>query len=71
MILSINRIRKNGHTAVVSLPLHVREALGAKLGDSLAFRRVGRHVVMTVVRPACVLPISEAERQQARAWLGG
>jgi antitoxin component of MazEF toxin-antitoxin module len=70
MLLSTKPIRKWGHSHVVTLPPEVRAVLGAKLGDQLTFRKVGRYVFLAVVHAFAVAPVSEEEFRQARAALG-
>lgn len=70
ILLGTKRIRKWGHSHVVSLPAEVREVLGVKMGDSITFRKVGRYVLIAVVRALGVAPLSEKEIQQSREALG-
>jgi hypothetical protein len=70
-LLSTKPIRKWGHSHVVSVSPEVRAALGVKLGDWIAFRKVGRYVVISILRAASVIPVSDAEVRQARAALEG
>lgn len=69
-LLSTNRVRRWGGSYVVSLTKDVRQALGIGANDTVAFRKVGRYVFMSVVRAFAVAPVSKEEIQQARAALG-
>lgn len=69
-LLATNRIRKWGGSYVVSLTKEVRKALGVKDGDDVAFRKIGRYVVVAVVHAFAVAPVSSQEVKQARAALG-
>jgi len=66
LLLSVKPVRLMGHSHVVSLPKEVRSALQIKLGDQIAFRKVGRCVFIAVVSAMEVMPVSEAEVRQAR-----
>lgn len=70
VLLGTKRIRKWGHSHVISLPAEVRDALGVKMGDSITFRKVGRYVVMAVVRALTVAPLTEKEIRESREVLG-
>ena len=70
LLLDTKPVRFWGGSYVISLNKLVREALGLKRGDHVAFRRYGRFVFLAVVRPESVMPISKAEAEQARAALG-
>lgn len=69
-LLSTNRVRRWGGSYVVSLTKEVRQALGLTDGDTIAFRKVGRYVFVSVVRAFAVAPVTKEEIQQARAALG-
>lgn len=69
-LLSTNRVRRWGGSYVVSLTKDVRAALGLSDGDTVAFRKVGRYVFVSVVRAFAVAPVSKEEIQQAREALG-
>lgn len=70
-LLSTNRVRKWGGSYVVSLVKGVREALGLRDGDTIAFRKVGYHVFVTVVRASSIPPVSEEEIKLGREVLVG
>lgn len=70
-LLSSKPVRKWGHSHVVSLSPEVRKALGVQLGDVIAFRKVGRYVLISILRACSVIPVSEAEIKEARAALEG
>jgi antitoxin component of MazEF toxin-antitoxin module len=70
-LLSLKDVRRWGNSTVVTLSKEVREALNAKVGDKLAFRKVGRFVLLVVVRAVTVCPITEEEIREGHAALGG
>jgi len=70
-LLATKPVRKWGHGYVVSVPKEVREALSCGVGDQIAFRKVGRYVFIAVVRAFAVAPVSEEEKRQAHAAIGG
>lgn len=59
-----------GNSYVLTLDKLVRNVLGVKAGDRVAFRKVGKYVVMALERADAVIPLSEEEKRQARAALG-
>jgi antitoxin component of MazEF toxin-antitoxin module len=65
-----SRVRKTGHSVVVSLPVPIRNLLGCKVGDQIAFRRVGRVVVISVIRAYQVIQISDEEKRKAVEAVG-
>jgi antitoxin component of MazEF toxin-antitoxin module len=69
-LLATKRVRRWGHSHVVTIPSEVRKALNVKAGDSIAFRKVGRYVFLAVVRAFAVAPVSEEEMRQAHAAIG-
>jgi antitoxin component of MazEF toxin-antitoxin module len=69
-LLAMKPVRRWGHSHVVTLSKEVRAVLGIKGGDQIAFRKIGRYVVIAVVNAFQVVPASEKERQQAREALG-
>lgn len=69
-LLSTKRVRCWGGSHVVTLSKEVREALQLKEGDTVAFRRYGRYVVLAVVRVFTNIPMSQEEAARARAALG-
>lgn len=69
-LLASARVRRWGGSHVVTIDRYVREALGLKAGDRVAFRKVGKYVVIALERACSVIPVSEEERRQARAVLG-
>lgn len=71
MLLSTKAVRKRGASHVVTLSREVRQALDIKVGDQIAFRKVGRYVFISVVRAFVVAPVSEEEMRQAHASIGG
>jgi bifunctional DNA-binding transcriptional regulator/antitoxin component of YhaV-PrlF toxin-antitoxin module len=70
-LLSVKPVRVWGHGHVVSLPPEVREVLGAKFGDMIVFRKVGRYVFLSVLREAEGVPVSVDELEGARTVLEG
>jgi hypothetical protein len=44
--------------------------LGCESGDQIAFRKVGRVVLISVVRASSAIPISDEERREAVKALG-
>lgn len=70
LLLSTNRVRRWGGSYVVTLSREVRAALGISDGETIAFRKVGRYVFLTVVRAFAVAPVTEEEIKQARQALG-
>lgn len=70
-LLAVRPVRVWGGGHVVSLTPEVREALGAKKGDQITFRKVGRYVFIAVLRASTAIPISDNEFKEARAALGG
>jgi antitoxin component of MazEF toxin-antitoxin module len=71
LLLDQKPLRYWGGSYVVTLNKSVREALGVKVGDHVAFRKFGRFVFLFVIRPQVVAPITEKEIREARASLGG
>ena len=69
-LLSLKPVRYWGGSYVVTLTKDVRNALGIKRGDQVAFRKVGRYVFIAVVHAFAVAPVSKEEIRQARAALG-
>lgn len=69
-LLASKPVRKWGNSYVLTLDKLVRQVLGVKAGDRVAFRKVGKYVVIALERAASVIPISEEEKRQARAALG-
>lgn len=69
-LLSSKVVRKWGGSYVVTLEKSVRQSLGLKAGDRVVFRKVSRFVIIAVERACSVAPLSEEEKQQARALLG-
>jgi antitoxin component of MazEF toxin-antitoxin module len=69
-LISTNRIRRWGGSYVVTLNKEVRQALGIGADDTIAFRKVGRFVFVSVVRAFAVAPISKEEIRQAHEALG-
>lgn len=65
-----SRVRKTGHSVVISLPLPIRKLLGAEIGDEIAFRKVGRVVVISVIRAYQVIQVSEEEKRKAVEAVG-
>jgi hypothetical protein len=70
LLLDQKPVRCWGGSYVVTLNKLVREALGVKAGDHVAFRKFGRFVFLFVIRPQLVAPITENELRQAREALG-
>lgn len=70
-VLSVKGVRKYGNSVVVTLSAEVRKALDVQVGDKVAFRKVGRYVLLAVVRAYAVVPISEEEIKRGHAALGG
>jgi antitoxin component of MazEF toxin-antitoxin module len=70
LLLDQKPVRCWGGSYVVTLNKLVREALGCKPGDHVAFRKFGRFVFLFVIKPQVVAPITEAEFRQAREALG-
>lgn len=64
------RVRKTGHAVVLSLPKPIRNLLGCEVGDEIAFRKVGRVVVISVIRAFQVIQISEEEKRKAVEAVG-
>ena len=71
LLLATKAVRKRGASLVVTLSREVRQALDIKVGDQIAFRKVGRYVFISVVRAFMVAPVSEEEMRQAHAAIGG
>jgi antitoxin component of MazEF toxin-antitoxin module len=69
-LLSIKGVRFWGGSYVVTLTKEVRQALGLKKGDQVAFRKIGRYVFVVPVRAFAVAPVSKEEIRQAREALG-
>jgi antitoxin component of MazEF toxin-antitoxin module len=69
-LLSTKPVRRWGNSYVVTLSQEVRKALGIKLGDRVAFRKLGRYVVMGVERACQVIPVSSEEKRQAHEAIG-
>lgn len=44
--------------------------LGCEVGDQIAFRKVGRVVVIAVIRPFQVIQVSEEEKRKAVEAVG-
>jgi antitoxin component of MazEF toxin-antitoxin module len=70
ILLDQKPVRYWGGSYVVTLNKLVRDALGVRRGDHVAFRKFGRFVFLFVIRPQLVAPITEQEIQQARETLG-
>jgi antitoxin component of MazEF toxin-antitoxin module len=70
-LLATKPVRKWGHSHVISLSREVREVLKIEKGDQITFRQIGRFVVLAVLRPYEIIPISEEERRLQRVALGG
>jgi hypothetical protein len=70
LLLDQKPVRYWGGSYVVTLNKLVRDALGCKPGDHVAFRKFGRFVFLFVIKPQVVAPITEAEFRQAREALG-
>jgi antitoxin component of MazEF toxin-antitoxin module len=64
------RVRRWGHSAVVALSKPIRNMLGAEVGDEIAFRKVGRVVVVSVIRAYQVIQVSEEEKRKAVEAVG-
>ena len=64
------RVRKWSKCFVIVLPREVREFFGVVHRDMLAYRKVGRLVVLRRIRADELLPVSKAEAEQAEAELG-
>jgi len=70
-LLASERVRRWGGSHVVTLSKQVRAVMNLKAGDRVAFRKVGKYIVIALERACSVIPISEDEKRQARAVLGG
>ena len=70
LLLDTKPLRHWGGSYVVTLNKLVRDALGVKRGDQVAFRKFGRFVFLFVVRPELVAPITQKEIEHAREALG-
>ena len=69
-IFRTSRVRRWGHAAVITLPKPIRVMLGCEVGDQIAFRKVGRVVVIAVIRPFQVIQVSEEEKRKAVEAVG-
>jgi len=69
-LLATKPVRKYSHSHIVTLSREVRDVLGVKAGDVLAFRKVGRYVFISVVRAFQVAPVTVEEKRQAHAAIG-
>jgi hypothetical protein len=70
-LLSVRPVRLWGHGHVVSLPPEVRDVLGARFGDQIVFRKIGRYVFISVVHADERIPVSVEELEVARKVLEG
>lgn len=69
-IFRTSRVRRAGHAAVISLPKPIRKLLDAEIGDEIAFRKIGRYVVISVIRAFQVIQVSEEEKRKAVEAVG-
>lgn len=60
----IVRVRKWGSSYVICLPKELREFLAVVHRDMLAYRKVGRHVVLKRITPSELLPLGEGEKRR-------
>jgi antitoxin component of MazEF toxin-antitoxin module len=70
LLLDQKPVRCWGGSYVVTLNKLVRQALGVKPGDHVAFRKFGRFVFLFVIKPQLVAPITQDELARAREMLG-
>ncbi len=61
------RVRNWSRSWVIVLPRELREFFGVVHRDMLAYRKVGRLVVLRRIRAGELLPMSKAEAEQAEA----
>jgi hypothetical protein len=64
------RVRNWSHSWVIVLPRELREFFGVVHRDMLAYRKVGRLVVLRRIRAGELLPVTEAEAREAAAKVG-
>jgi antitoxin component of MazEF toxin-antitoxin module len=60
----IVRVKKWGNSMVLVLPVELREFFGLVPRDILAFRKVGRYVMIRRIRAGELVPLSEQEARQ-------
>lgn len=70
-LLAVRPVRVWGGGHVVSLPPDVRDVLGAKKGDQIVFRKVGRYVFIEVMRVPETAHLSVDEIEGARGFSEG
>lgn len=59
------RVRRWSKCFVIVLPREMREFFGIVHRDMLAYRKVGRLVVLRKIRAGELLPVSESEAREA------
>lgn len=61
---------KHGDSYVITLPKPLRKLIGCDVGDEISFRKVGRVVVISVLRAFQVIQVSEEEKRKAVEAVG-
>ena len=70
LCFNMERVRRHGHSIIVTLHAPLRKMLGVQVGDHLAFRKLGRYVVISVIRPYQIVQFSEEEKRKAVESVG-
>lgn len=64
------RVRKWGNSYVLLLPKEFRNLLGIVHRDLIAFRKLGRNVVLKRISGADLIPVTEAEARRRVVGVG-
>jgi bifunctional DNA-binding transcriptional regulator/antitoxin component of YhaV-PrlF toxin-antitoxin module len=64
------RVRKWGSSLVITLPKEIRDFLGIVRRDLVAYRKVGRYVVLRRISGAELLPVTNAEAKRDSSSVG-
>jgi bifunctional DNA-binding transcriptional regulator/antitoxin component of YhaV-PrlF toxin-antitoxin module len=64
------RVRNWSRSWVIVLPRELREFFGVVHRDMLAYRKVGRLIVLRRIRAGELLPVTDAEAKEAAGKVG-